>query len=221
MKKFDDLYDEFEAAVEKLDEGVYSEKNLEKLNSVIGELSAPGGKDADKKAILLAYSYCHLGNGYYFLADFENDFGSEKDCLKHYSDALGSFRKSVELFSAIKKSDDRDYLLADCYQMYADFSRHVCTRSDKYGLDVTEAQIEEYYKKSIDLYEEILNKNEYDTRGALVDVYYNAAGYFYGKYQNDKARPLFERSKSLAEELNEEEPGEYDDVLELIAQYMN
>ncbi len=220
MAKFDDLYNEFEACCDKLDEGVTSEKDLSGLKSVIDRLKGPGGKDADRKAILLAYAYSHLGNGYFALADHEIDNGSREDVVKHFADAKECFDKSAELFDGIRKSGDRDYLLADCYQMYAEFIESACCDDEKYGLGVSADDIAGFYKKSIDLYEELLDSNEYDTREALMDVYFNAGGYYFGEGMTDKALPYFKRSKSLADELDKEDPGAFEDFYEIIDTYL-
>jgi len=220
MAKFDELYNEFEEACDRLDEGAVSEKDLDALKGVIDRLKVSGGKDADKKAILLAYAYSHLGNGYYSLADHEIDNGSREEVQKHFADAKGCFDKSLDLFDAINKNGDRDYLLADCYQMYAGFIEGVCCDEEKYGLSISEEDIAVFYKKSIDLYEELLESNEYDTREALMDVYFNAGGYYYAAGCTDKAVPLFKRSKSLADELDKEDPGAFEDFYEIIDTYL-
>jgi hypothetical protein len=105
--------------------------------------------------------------------------------------------------------------------MYADFLETIFCHSDRYGLkDVNEGDIEKFYKLSVNMYEQLLNGNDYDTREELVDVCYNFAGYYYSKHDKDKSRPLFERAKSLAEELEKEEPGTYEEFLDQVDQYM-
>jgi hypothetical protein len=219
--KLDEIYDAFEKIMDEMEEGVTGTSDIKKLEALIPEIDACGKGDPVKKDILRAYIYSHIGYGYYTLADFEEEFGTEDDSLQHYADAKKAFDTSVEKFSSIAPSDDRDYLFADCYQMYADFLETIFCHSDRYGLkDVNEGDIEKFYKLSVNMYEQLLNGNDYDTREELVDVCYNFAGYYYSKHDKDKSRPLFERAKSLAEELEKEEPGTYEEFLDQVDQYM-
>ncbi len=219
--KLDEIYEAFEQIMDDIEEGVRAVSDIRKLEDLIKEIDSGVKGDALKKDILRAYIYSHIGYGYYTLADFEEEFGTESDCLQHYADAKKAFDTAVEKFSAIEKCDDRDYLFADCYQMYADYLETVCCNSDRYGLaDINDADIEKFYKLSVDMYEQLLNGNDYDTRGELVDVCYNFGGYYYSRHEKDRSLPLFERAKSLAEELEKEDPGTYEEFLSQIDQYM-
>ncbi|MCR4791796.1 MAG: hypothetical protein K5871_03535 [Lachnospiraceae bacterium] len=223
MKDFDKIYDLFDEACEEADEGVCSESGLQKFRDVLEALGEPKNSKADKESILYAYALSHLAYATLSLAVFEydSDVISEKKALDHYAEALEGFRKSMNAFESMEQTDDRDYLYADSCQMFAEFIRIICCDSEKRGLkDLNEEDIENLYKKSIDLYENLLSGEAYDTREELVDVCYNAAGYYYDKDRYDKSHPLFERSKAIAEELEAEEPGAYEEFLGSIDDYL-
>ena len=224
MKDFDKIYDLFDEACEEADEGVYGEGDLKKFREVLEMLGEPKTGKADKGIILYAYCCAHLGYATYCLADFEydSDIIALDKALAHYKDAEEHFKKSISVFSSMEQTNDRDYLYADACQMFARFISRICCDSEKRGLkDLNESDIEKNYRDSIRLYEGLLNDEEYDTREELVDVCYNAGGYFYGKDMYDKSHPLFERSKALAEEIEKEEPGSYEDFLESIDGYLD
>ena len=223
MKDFDKIYDLFEEACENADEGIYSEKDLRKFEEVLEKLGTPEKGKADEKATLYAYCLAHLANATFSLAEFEYDSDdiSEQQALDRFADADKRFKESQDIFSAMQQTNDRDYLYADACQMYAEFISYVCCDSEKRGLhDLKKKDIENLYRKSIDMYENLLNCEGYDTRDELIDVCYNAAGYFYGKDMYEKSHPLFERAKALAEEIEGEEPGSYSDLFEIIDDYL-
>ena len=224
MKDFDKIYDLFDEACEEADEGIYVESELKKFNEVLEKLGEPKTQKADRESILYAYCCAHLANATHSLAEYEYDcdYVSIDKALARYKDAEDHFKKSISVFSAMEHTRDRDYLYADACQMFAHFIARICCDSEKRGLnDLSESDIEKYYKDSINLYEGLLNDEEYDTRDELVDVCYNAGGYFYGKDMYDKSHPLFERSKTLAEEIEKEEPGSYEEFLETIDDYLD
>lgn len=215
MKDFDKIYDLFDRACEEADEGMTDESGLKKFRDVLERLGEPRGKKADRESILYAYCSAHLGNALFGLAEYESENGPDgKDkAASHIREAEAAFAKSVRIFSSMEQTDDRDYLYADACQMYAGFAA--------YGADDPyEADVEKYYKDSIRLYEGLLNGENYDTREELVDVCFNAAGYWYEKGMYDKSRPLFERSRALAEELENEEPGSYSEFIDSLAEYL-
>jgi len=220
MKDFDKIYDLFERACDEADEGITDESGLKKFRDVLDRIGEPRNKKADKENILYAYCSVHLGNALFSLALFESENGNE-NAMTHYREAEDRFRSGLNAFSLMEQTDDRDYLYADACQMFAGFAAQVCADDSGYDPDdIGEDDAEKYYLDSIRLYEGLLNGKDYDTREELVDVYYNAAGYRYEKGMSDKARPLFERSRALAEELENDEPGSYSEFIDSLAQYL-
>ncbi|MBP1586654.1 MAG: hypothetical protein ILP17_13315 [Lachnospiraceae bacterium] len=225
MKDFDSIYNRFEAAIDKLNDGVHSENELKELSDILVNLGEPKAGKNDREATLYAYACAHLANGYYSLAEYEED-GEAKEAdaesaSGHYVKANEYFRRSYDLFSDMKQSDDRDYLFADCCQMYAEFLWDVCDDDDRKGLkDADPDEIMYLYRDSVDFYERLLNGGEFDTRDELIDVCFNAGGYYYEQGNSDMAGMFFRRARSLAEELENDEPGSYEEILDELDEYL-
>lgn len=223
MKDFDSIYNRFEAVCDKLNDGVQSEEELKELSDILEKLGKPGPGNNNREATLYAYACAHLANGYNSLAEYEeeNETAGADTASGHYRKANEYFAESFRLFSDMKQSDDRDYLFADCCQMYAEFLWGVCADDDKKGLDgIDQDRIMYLYRDSVDYYERLLHGNEFDTREELIDVCFNAGGYYYEQGNSDMALMFFRRAKSLAEELENEEPGSYGEFLDELEEYL-
>ena len=226
MKDFDSLYDKFEAACDQIDEGVQSESDLKEISDVLEALGEPKPGNSSKEASLYAYACAHMANGYHTLAEYEEEENGDvgkKQASAHYKKALEYFNRSFELFDNMNVSGDRDYLFADCCQMFAEFIWDIRADENMKGFkeeDIYPHEAYRLYAASVDFYERLLASGEYDTRDELVDVCYNAGGYQYEMGSIDLAKLFFKRAKSLAEELEAEEPGVYDELLELLEEYV-
>ena len=246
MKNFDSIYEKFEAACDRIDEGVQSESELKDISDVLEALGKPKPGNSSKEAALYAYACAHMANGYYFLAEYEEensdagkkeaiaqhslenyfesvDNTDKKQAYSHYKKALEFFIRSYELFDSMSVSDDRDYLFADCCQMFAEFIWNIKLDADMKGFkdeDIEPYEAYKLYGESVDFYERLLAAGEYDTRDELIDVCFNAGGYHYEMGNIELSKLFFARSKSLAEELEAEEPGVYDELLELLEEYL-
>ena len=246
MKDFDSIYEKFEVACDRIDDGVQSESELKDISDVLEALGKPKPGNSSREASLYAYACAHMANGYYSLAEYEEenaDAGkkeavAENSLVKyfevldntdktqayaHYKKALEYFIRSFELFDNMTVSDDRDYLFADCCQMFAEFIWNVRLDADMKGFtdeDIEPFEAYRLYAASVDFYERLLAAGEYDTRDELIDVCFNAGGYHYEMGSIDLAKLFFKRAKSLAEELEAEEPGVYDELLEVLEEYM-
>lgn len=224
MKDFDSIYDSFEAVCDKLNDGVQSENDLRELKDILDKLGEPKSGSSTREATLYAYACSHLANGYHSLAEYEEGNGGSAagdSVLSHYRKADDLFTRSYELFSAMKRADDRDYLFADCCQMYAEFLWDICSDDNNKGLgDIDQYDISRLYRDSVDFYESLLNGGEYDTRDELIDVCFNAGGYYYEQGNSDMADMFFRRARSLAEELENDEPGSYKEILDELDEYL-
>ena len=225
MKDFDSIYDSFEAVCDKLNDGVQSENDLRELTDILDKLGEPKSGSSTREATLYAYACAHLANGYYSLAEYEEDdedkAADKKAASVHFKKANEYFERSYGLFSDMKQSDDRDYLFADCCQMYAEFLWEVCDADDKKGLeDINPDEIMYLYRDSVDYYERLLDGGDFDTRDELIDVCFNAGGYYYEQGNSDMADMFFRRARSLAEELENDEPGAYKEILDELDEYL-
>jgi uncharacterized UPF0160 family protein len=246
MKDFDSIYNKFEAACDQLDDGVQNESELKALSEVLEALGEPKTGQSGQEAGLYAYACAHMANGYYSLAEYEEEIADEDkeqavaqnslekyfeaednadktQAYAHYKKALEYFIRSYELFENMNVSEDRDYLFADCCQMFAEFIWDVRLDPDMKGFK--EEDLEPYeayrlYRDSVDFYERLLANSEYDTREELIDVCFNAGGYHYEMGSIDLAKLFFSRAKSLAVELEDEEPGAYKEILEELEEYL-